>query len=33
MTDVDSEVSKKAIASVGLIARRVVSVAVEMTQQ
>ena len=33
VTDVDSEVSKRAIASIGLIATRVKEVAVEMTQQ
>jgi hypothetical protein len=33
VTDVDSEVSKRAIASIGLIAIRVPAVSVEMTQQ
>ena len=33
VTDVDSEVSKRAIASIGLIARRVSTVSAEMTQQ
>ena len=33
VTDVDAEVSKKAISSIGCIARRVAAVAPEMTQQ